>query len=49
MMFFVNMNNAISGRPNGPYTVKNRKPVVGRSYKFEYVCAISSLAFLVAP
>ena len=27
--FFVNRNNAISGRPQGPYTVKNRRPVVG--------------------
>ena len=24
-----NKNNAISGRPHGPYTVKNRNPVVG--------------------
>ena len=26
----VNRNNAMSGRPHGPYTVKKRKPVVGR-------------------
>ena len=25
----VNRNSAMSGRPHGPYTVKNRKPVVG--------------------
>ena len=26
---FVNLNNAISGLPHGPYTVKNLSPVVG--------------------
>ena len=28
-MFLVNKNSAMSGRPQGPYTVKNRNPVVG--------------------
>ena len=26
----VNLNSAMSGRPHGPYTVKNRSPVVGK-------------------
>ncbi len=38
----------MSGRPQGPYTVKNRRPVTGSQYRCAYVCAISSLAFLVA-
>src|SRR6185436_6293651 len=28
-MFLVNRNSAISGRPQGPYTVKKRSPVTG--------------------
>ena len=44
----VNRNKAMSGRPHGPYTVKNRRPVVGSRNRWLYVCAISSLAFLVA-
>ena len=31
-MALVNLNNAISGRPQGPYTVKKRNPVVGKLY-----------------
>ena len=38
----------MSGRPHGPYTVKNRSPVLGRRYKCAYECAINSFAFLVA-
>ena len=30
----VNRNNAISGLPHGPYTVKNLSPVVGKLYKW---------------
>ena len=26
---YQNLNNAMSGRPHGPYTVKNLSPVVG--------------------
>ena len=29
MMPLVNLNSAMSGRPQGPYTVKKRNPVVG--------------------
>ena len=29
-MALVNRNSAMSGRPQGPYTVKKRSPVVGR-------------------
>src|SRR5690606_23860211 len=47
-MFLVNRKSAMSGRPHGPYTVKNRNPVVGRRKRWLYVCAIISLAFLVA-
>ena len=38
----------MSGRPHGPYTVKNRNPVAGRPNRWLYVWAISSLAFFVA-
>ncbi|MNW09636.1 hypothetical protein D3C71_2066760 [compost metagenome] len=31
----VNLNKAMSGRPQGPYTVKNRSPVVGKPYRCE--------------
>ena len=30
----VNLNNAISGLPHGPYTVKNLNPVHGNPYKW---------------
>ena len=38
----------MSGRPQGPYTVKKRNPVVGTPNRWLYVWAISSVAFLVA-
>jgi len=39
---------AMSGRPQGPYTVKNLSPVIESPYMWLYVCAISSPAFFVA-
>ena len=44
----VNEKYAMSGRPHGPYTVKNRSPVLGMPYRWLYACAINSLAFFVA-
>src|SRR6187455_863598 len=48
-MAFVNRNAAMSGRPHGPYTVKNRKPVSGNPHNRLYASAISSQVRLVAP
>ena len=33
IILFVNLNNAVSGLPQGPYTVKYLSPVVGKLNK----------------
>jgi hypothetical protein len=38
----------MSGRPNGPYTVKKRRPVQLMPYRWWKVCASSSHAIFVA-
>ena len=38
----------MSGRPQGPYTVKKRSPVVGIWNRLLYTWAISSFDFLLA-
>ena len=38
----------MSGRPQGPYTVKKRNPVVGIPNRLLYACAMSSVDFFVA-
>ena len=38
----------MSGRPQGPYTLKKRSRVVGVPYRCEWLCAISSLESFVA-
>ena len=45
---FKNNDGDISGRPQGPYTVKKRKPVAGKRNRWLYAWAINSFAFLVA-
>merc|ERR1712087_1000023 len=38
----------MSGRPQGPYTVKYLRPIMEMPKMWLYVCAIISLAFFVA-
>ena len=45
---WMNLKGAMSGRPRGPYTVKKRRPVVGRPYRCQKVYASSSQDFFVA-
>ena len=44
----VKLKYAMSGRPQGPYTVKKRRPVLRTLYRLWYTCASSSFSFLVA-
>jgi hypothetical protein len=46
---FVKSEMAMSGRPHGPYTVKNRSPTLFRPWRLWYAAAICSPANFEIP